>query len=359
MQTKRDFYEVLGVSRNATSEEIKKAFRKLAFEYHPDRNPADGATEKFKEINEAYEVLSDPDKRSAYDRLGRDGLEGYFGRGFEGFDFGGLGDIFDAFFGGATTGRQAPQRGTDLHYNITISLEEAAFGCEKELTISRTEHCSLCQGTGAKPGSHPSRCPECNGTGQVRRIHSSIFGRFVSTATCYRCRGASKIITELCPHCRGAGQEKRERTISVQIPAGIDENSKIRRSGEGNAGTRSGSPGDLYLGVSVVPHEFFRREGDNILYELPINFAQAVLGAKLEIPTLDGKTKLKIPAGSQTGTVFRLKNRGISHLQRNGRGDQLVTMVVVTPERLTDRERQLFQELAQSLDAASRRQAKK
>ena len=349
MAIKRDYYEVLGISRNATDEEIKKAFRKLAFQYHPDHNHGDGAADRFKEINEAYEVLSDADKRAAYDRFGHGGAEGLFGRGFEGFDFGGFGDIFDAFFGGATTAtRQAPRRGADLHYSLTITFEEAVFGCEKEMSISRTENCSQCQGVGSKPGSQPTRCPNCNGTGQVRRVQQTIFGRFTNTTTCSQCHGEGRIITEPCPQCRGTGKEKRQRSILVKIPAGIDGGSQLRLSGEGEAGLRGGSQGNLYITLSVLPHQFFVRNGDNLLYELPINFAQAALGAEVEVPTLDGKVKLKIPASSQTGKVFRLKGQGVPHLHRGGRGDQLITLLVVTPESLTKKQRQLFEELASS-----------
>ncbi len=354
MPTKRDYYEIIGIARNATDEEIKRAFRKLAFKYHPDHNRQDGAEEKFKEVNEAYEVLSDPDKRAAYDRFGHGGAEGLFGRGFEGFNFGGFGDIFDAFFGGATTAtRQAPRRGADLHYRVTITFEEAAFGYEKGITISRTENCSLCHGVGAKPGSQPNRCPNCNGTGQVRRVQQSIFGHFTNIATCPRCHGEGRIITEPCPQCRGTGREKHQRNILIKIPAGVDDGSQIRLSGEGEAGARGGSLGNLYISISVRPHEFFIRDNDNILYELSINFAQAALGAEVEIPTLNGKSKLKIPAGSQTGKVFRLKGQGIPHLHRSGCGDQLTTLFVTTPEKLTERQRQLFHELAGSLSPAN------
>ena len=352
MPVKRDYYEVLGIARNATDEEIKKAFRKLAFKYHPDHNRDDRAEEKFKELNEAYEVLSAPDKRASYDRFGHNGTEGLFGRGFEGFDFGGFGDIFNAFFGGATTAtRQAPERGADLHYRITITFEETAFGSEKEINISRIENCSLCHGTGCKPGSSPSRCPNCNGTGQVRRVQQSLFGRFTNITTCPQCHGEGAIITEPCPQCRGKGKEKRQHSILVKIPAGVEDGSQIRIRGEGGAGTRGGPPGNLYVILSVEQHEFFRRDGDDILYKLPINCAQAALGAEVEVPNLDGKVKLKIPAGSQTGKVFRLKNKGIPHLNGRGRGDQLVTLLVVIPESLTENQRQLFEELANSLSS--------
>lgn len=350
MPKKRDYYEVLGVDKNATDEEIKKAFRQLAFKYHPDYNHEDSAGDKFKEVNEAYEVLSDAEKRAAYDRFGHNGAEGIFGRGFDGFDFSGFGDIFDAFFGGSSTAtRQAPQQGADRGAGITITFEEAALGCEKEVTVSRIENCSLCQGTGSKPGSQPSRCPNCNGTGQMRRVQQSVFGRFTNIITCSQCHGEGSIITEPCPQCRGAGKEKHKRNIPIKIPAGVDDGSQIRLNGEGDSGTRGGPSGNLYIAISVTPHQFFRRDDDNILYEMPINFAQAALGDEVEVPTLNDKTKLKIPPGSQTGKVFRLKDKGISHLRGGGRGDQLVTLLVVTPEKLTQRQRQLFQELADSL----------
>jgi len=350
MPAKRDYYEVLGVSRDASDGDMKKVYRKLAFKYHPDHNREDGAADKFKEVNEAYEVLSNPEKRAAYDRFGHAGAEGFSGGGFEGFDFGGFGDIFDAFFGGtATAARQAPQRGTDLHYGIAISFEDAVFGCEQKIEISRIESCPLCQGTGCKPGSKPSRCPDCNGTGQVRRVQQSLFGRFVSNVTCRRCHGEGRIIDEPCPECRGTGREEYRRRISVSIPPGVDDGAQIRLSGEGHAGIRGGSAGDLYVGLSVKQHEFFAREGDNILYELPLNIALAALGTEVEVPTLEGISKLKIPAGSQTGTVFRLKGQGVPHLRRSGRGDELVTLFVVTPEKLTNQQRQLLEELASSL----------
>jgi len=346
---KRDYYEVLGVEKNATDEEIKKAFRKLAFKYHPDQNKEDGAAEKFKEANEAYEVLSNPEKRAAYDRFGHEGGEGFFGRGFEDFSFGGFGDIFDAFFGGATTAtRHAPQRGADLHQSITITFEEAAFGTEKKVNFSRIENCSVCHGIGAKPGTQPTRCRNCNGTGQVQRVQESLFGRFINVATCNQCNGLGRIITEPCPQCRGSGKEEFQRNISVKIPAGVDDDSQIRLNGEGHAGERGGSPGNLYVALSVQHHPFFTREGDDVLYQLPVNFAQAALGDEIEVPTLEGNVKLKIPAGTQTARVFRLKGKGIHHLHRMGRGDQIVTAVVVTPESLTKEQRQLFEQLSKS-----------
>jgi len=322
MAEKRDYYEVLGIDRNATTEDIKKAFRNLAFKYHPDRNHEPGAEEKFKEINEAQEVLSDPQKRAAYDRYGHaaGGNGGFTSQGFEGFNMGGLGDIFEAFFGGtATSSRQAPQRGADLLHRVTITLEEAVFGVEKEFTINRTEHCSVCQGIGCKPGTQPQRCPECNGTGQVRRVHQSMFGRFANVTPCTRCRGEGKIISEPCPQCRGTGRERHQRNLSVKIPGGVDDGSRIRLSGEGEAGMRGGSNGDVYIDVSVSEHKLFQREEDSLIYELPVNFVQASLGTELEVPTIDGTSKLKIPSGSQNGAVFRLKGKGVTHLRGGGR----------------------------------------
>jgi molecular chaperone DnaJ len=350
MAVKRDYYEVLGLPRDASAEDVRKAFRKLAFQYHPDRNHDNGAAEKFKEINEAYEVLSDTDKRAAYDRYGHNGAESLFGRGFEGFDMGGFGDIFEAFFGGTgRTARQTARRGDDLRYNIKVSFEEAALGCEREIDVSRTEVCSTCRGTRSRPGSQPARCPECDGAGQIRRVQRSLFGQFINTAVCSNCRGEGTIIKDICPDCRGSGYQKHKRRISVKIPAGIDEGNGIRITGEGEAGYRGGAMGNLYVMISIKPHEYFTREGDNVLYELSVNFAQAALGFEAEVPTLYGVSKLKIPAGSQTGKVFRLKDKGIPRLHGMGRGDQMVVLRVVTPASLTKEQRRLFEELAKSL----------
>ena len=351
MAIKRDYYEILGISRDAAEGEIKKAFRKLAFKHHPDHNHDEGASERFKELNEAYEVLSDADKRAAYDRFGHDGAEGFFTQGFENFGFGGFGDVFDAFFGGATTTtRRAQRRGADLQTGLTVTFEEAAFGCQKEVAISRTESCSMCQSTGSKPGSQPSRCPSCNGNGQVRRVQQSIFGRFTNITTCPQCHGEGKVITKPCPQCRGKGKEKLKRSLAVEIPAGVDEGTQIRLSGEGDVGEKGGTSGALYITVSVLPHQFFKRDDDNVLYELPVNFAQAALGVEIAVPTLYGEVKLKVSAGSQTGKVFYFRGKGISHLHRGGRGDQLVRLILVTPEKLTKEQRRLFNELARSLD---------
>ncbi len=349
MAIKRDYYEVLGVARSASDEKIKRAFRKLAFQYHPDHNRDDEAADRFKEINEAYEVLSDHERRETYDRFGHVG-DG-FGKGFEGFDiFRGFGDIFDSFFGGATTAtRRGPQRGADLRYNLNITFEQAAFGCEKEIEVRRIENCSQCHGVGSEPGSQPSRCPECNGTGHVRRVQRSIFGQFVNTTTCHRCGGEGSIITKPCPQCRGSGKEQKSRRIAITVPAGVDDGSQIRLSGEGNAGTRGGSTGNLYVTLSVEEHQFFKRRGDDILYDLPINFAQAALGAEVEVPTVDGPSPLKIPPRTQTGRLFRLKEKGVPHLRGGGRGDQLVMVHVVTPEAINEEQRRIFEELAKTL----------
>jgi molecular chaperone DnaJ len=346
---KRDYYEVLGVDHNASDEEIKKAFRKLAFKYHPDHNQDDKSGEAFKEVNEAYEALSDRDKRDAYDRYGHAGVDNAAGRGFEGMDFGGFGDIFDAFFGGASTStRQGPQSGSDQKVNLTLTFEEAAFGCEKEFKVNRIEHCSVCNGIGSKPGVNPVRCPACNGTGQVRRVQQSIFGRFTNVTTCGECRGTGTLIKEPCPQCRGSGRERFERVLKAKIPPGVDNGSQLVMRGEGDGGVRGGPSGNLYISLAVKPHEFFLRRDDDIIFEAPINFVQAALGDEIEVPSLAGKTKIKIPSGSQTGKLFRLKGQGISHLNRSGRGDQLVLLVVVIPESLNDKQRQLLKELEKS-----------
>ncbi|MFC1967163.1 molecular chaperone DnaJ [Chloroflexota bacterium] len=351
MAGKRDYYEVLGVGREATNDELKKAFRKLAFQYHPDRNREDGAADKFKEVNEAYEALSDADKRAAYDRFGHAGAGGAFGgRGFEGFDFGGFGDIFDAFFGGAGAGmRRTTQRGADLQSHITITLEEAAFGCEKEISTTRPVTCSTCYGSGCQPGSQPAQCPNCHGTGQVRQVQRSLFGSFINSTVCGQCDGEGKVIHDPCPQCKGSGRQKSRRNLSFKLPAGITDGAQMRLSAEGEAGLRGSPSGDMYIKVSVKEHELFYRDGDEILYELPLNFAQVALGAEIEVPTLHGQEKLRIPAGSQNGKVFRLRGKGVPHLQRGGQGDQLVRLNVVTPDSLTKEQRRLFEELAKTM----------
>jgi molecular chaperone DnaJ len=354
MAIKRDYYEVLGVSREANGDEVKKAFRKLAFQFHPDRNPDDGASDKFKEINEAYEILSDADKRATYDRFGHNGGEGLFSQGFEG-SFGGLGDIFEAFFGGTGAAtQQTTQRGADLRFNLDITFEQAALGIEKEIDITRTDMCSTCRGLGAKPGSQPSRCPTCNGSGQIRRVQRSVFGQFINTTSCNQCHGEGRIINDPCPECRGIGVRKQQHHIAVKVPAGVDNGNVIRMTGEGDSGMRGGSPGDLYVVLAVADHKIFSREGDDIMYELKINFAQAALGDEIEVPTLYGPGRVKITPGSQSGKVIRLKDKGIRHLHSSGHGDQLVELVVTTPESLTKEQRQLFEELARSMSSGKK-----
>ncbi len=360
MAEKRDYYEVLGIDRNATADEIKKAFRRLAFKYHPDRNREDGAEAKFKEINEAYEVLSDSDKRVAYDRFGHGGAENIFGSGFgggfEGFGFGGLGDIFEAFFGGAATGTsRGTRRGSAINVNLDISFEEAALGCEKELEVRRIENCPECKGSGSKAGTSPVKCGECNGSGQIYQVQRSIFGRFTNTVICPRCHGNGTIIVEPCQKCHGNGRIELKRSIIVNVPAGVNNGSQIRLSGEGNAGDKGGPPGNVYINLEVAPHKVFSRSGDDILYELSINFAQAALGAEMEVPTLYGDNSLKVPAGSQTGDTLQLKNKGVAHLGRHGQGDQIVKVRVVTPEKLSRQQKKLFEELADSLGTSEKK----
>jgi molecular chaperone DnaJ len=355
MATKRDYYEVLGVSRDASADDIKKAFRKLAFQHHPDHNhDDDGAHDRFKELNEAYEVLSNQDKRTAYDRFGHAGVEGFSQRGEGGFGFGGMGSIFEDFYeffsGAASSARSRPKRGDDLHSQVTITLEEAAFGCQREIEIARTENCPECKGSGAKPGSQPSQCPECGGHGRVQRVQQSLFGRFTNVVPCPRCNGEGKINTDPCHQCRGTGRQKLRRKITIDIPAGVDDGNEMRLNGQGDVGERGGPSGSIYVGISVEPHKLFQRDGADINYELPVNFAQAALGTELKVPTLHGEVKLKVPAGSQTGQVFPLKGKGMPYLHRNRHGDQLVNLKVVTPEKLSRKQRQLFQELADSLE---------
>ncbi|HZU75151.1 MAG TPA: molecular chaperone DnaJ [Dehalococcoidia bacterium] len=351
----KDFYEVLGVSRSASPEEIKKAFRKLAMQYHPDRNREPGAEERFKEINQAFEVLSDPDKRAAYDRFGHAGVGQGANGGFEGFsNFSGFGDIFDAFFGAAgMRTRRGPARGADLRHNLTLSFEEAVFGAEKEIEVARTEQCAVCGGTGAEPGSKPERCPTCNGSGEVRRIQQSIFGQFVNVSQCDRCHGEGRIITNPCSRCRGNGRERKVRKLQVKIPAGVDDGQQLRLSGEGEAGAMGGPPGNLYVLLHVQPHKVFKRDEDDIIFDLPINFAQAALGDEVEVPTIDGKASLRIPPGTQSGRIFELKEKGIPRLRGGGRGDEIVRVRVVTPTNLTEEQKRLFRDLAKSLDAAT------
>lgn len=345
---KRDYYEVLGVSRNASTDEIKKAYRKLARQYHPDANPNDSDAEgKFKEISEAYVVLCDPEKRAAYDRFGHAGADGQGFGGFGNFgDFGGLGDIFEMFFGGGPRRRTGPERGQDIRVDLELTLEEAAFGLERDIKIPRTETCSTCGGSGAAAGTKPSTCPACEGTGQMQFTQSTPFGRIVQSRTCDRCRGAGQTIDKPCPTCHGNGKLRKNRTIKVKVPPGVDNGTRVRLAGEGESGIRGGPPGDLYVYIHVKHHRIFSREADDLICEVPISFTQAALGDELEVPTLEGKAVLKVPEGTQTGTVFRLKGKGVPNVNGYGRGDQHVRVKVVTPARLNDKQRELLKEFA-------------
>lgn len=360
MSTKRDYYDVLGVGRDASEEDLKKAFRKLAFQYHPDKNHDDKAADMFKEINEAYQVLSDPEKRSAYDRFGHAGIDNSsFGGmgGFEGFGFGGFGEIFETFFGGmGSQTSRGPQRGADLSYELKLTFEEAALGAEKELKIRRTEYCPDCTGSGAKPGTQPESCPDCGGTGRVRRVQQSIFGRFTNVVACPRCQGEGKIIGSPCQRCRGTGRESFERQIAVTIPAGVDEGTRVQLTGQGDVGSRGGSAGNLLVDLKIKPHEIFQREDSNIIYHLSVSITQAALGAEVNVSTLYGDTPLKIPAGSQNGAIFTLKGKGIPYFRRSGKGDEIVRLTVLIPEKLTKEQKALLEQLAATFDAKKGKQ---
>jgi molecular chaperone DnaJ len=349
MTAKRDYYEVLGVSRSSNDAEIKRAYHRLARQYHPDLNKSPEAEARFKEINEAYEVLGDRRKRAEYDRWGHVGAGRGFATDFGGFGFG---DIFEDLFGFGgmrTAARRAPQRGADLRYDLTLTFEEAAFGCQKEVEITKMDTCPVCRGTGADPGTEPIRCPQCNGTGEVRRVRQSVFGSFVNVTTCGRCGGEGQVVSTPCGECRGQKQVRVTKRLSIDVPPGVDDGTQIRLSEEGQAGLRGGMPGNLYVVISVRKHPYFKRRNSDVFLELPINVAQAALGDELEVPTLDGTENLAIPAGTQTGETFRLRKKGIPYLRGAGRGDQMVTVYVVTPKKLTDEQHRLFEELAQTL----------
>jgi molecular chaperone DnaJ len=344
--SKRDYYEVLGVGKDASADEIKKSYRQLARQYHPDVNKAADAETKFKEVKEAYDVLSDDGKRSTYDRFGHvDPNQGMGGGG--GADFGGgFGDIFDMFFGGGGGRRDpnAPQRGNDLQYTMTVEFKEAVFGKETEITIPRTETCDTCHGDGAKPGTKPETCSVCKGSGQQEVVQNTPFGRMVNRRACTNCSGTGRVIKDKCSTCHGAGKVKRQRKINIRIPAGVDDGAQIRMTGEGEGGLRGGPAGDLYIVIRVKPHEFFERENDDIYCEVPLTFVQAALGDEIEIPTLTEKVKLKVPAGTQTGTYFRLKGKGVPKLRGYGQGDQHVKVTIVTPTSLTDDQKELLRQ---------------
>ena len=360
-EQKRDYYEVLGISKGASADEIKKAYRKLAKENHPDLHPGDTAAEaRFKEVNEAYEVLSDPDKKARYDQYGHAGVDpnfgaGGYGGGFDGnFDFGDLGDIFGSFFGGGFGGQtrranpNAPQRGESIRVGVSISFEEAAFGCEKSVSVERLEQCTQCHGNGCAPGTTPEVCPECHGTGTVQVRRQTPMGVFATSAPCTRCGGKGKIIHQPCTACKGAGVERKRRTIQASIPAGIDDGQTISIRGQGHAGKNGGPAGDLLITITVRPHELFRREGTSVLCNAPITFAQAVLGAELEIPTIDGKVKYDLPEGTQSGTTFRLKGKGIPSINGRGRGDQYVTVYIETPRNLNKEQKEALKKFAEA-----------
>lgn len=353
---KRDYYEVLGVSKNATDAEIKSAYRKKAKECHPDLHPDDkGAEERFKELNEANEVLSDPEKRKRYDQFGFDGPQ--MGGGEGGFDFNGFGgeggmggfeSIFDTFFGGGFGGgsrRNGPVQGNDLQHRISITFEEAAFGCEKQVDFFRNELCDTCGGTGAKPGTQPQTCPTCKGSGQVRTGG----GFMVTVRTCPTCGGEGKIVKDKCSACNGTGHVRRKRTLNIRIPAGIQDGVSLVKRGEGEPGMRGGPAGDLYITVTVKPHKLFKRDGNNLLLEMPISFTQAALGADIDVPTLEKPVRQRIPEGTQTGAQFRIRGQGIPSLKNGVKGDLILTVVVETPKRLTEKQKTLLRELEESM----------
>jgi molecular chaperone DnaJ len=356
---KRDYYEVLGVDKGADAQTLKKAYRKLAMQYHPDRNPDNPEAEaKFKEINEAYEVLSDDTKRANYDQFGHDGPQGFGGAGgfggFGGFGGGGVEDIFDMFgdmFGGGFGGssrprRRGPERGADIRQDITITFEEAAFGVKKSIKINRTEECSECNGSGAKSGTSKKTCPTCNGAGEVRTAQRTPFGNIMSTRVCSTCQGDGEVLESPCPKCNGQGKTRKVKTIEIDIPAGIDNDQMIKLSNQGDVGSKGGPRGDLYVAVRVMPHTLFTRDGFDIYFEMPITFAQAALGDEVEIPTLHGNVIYNIPEGTQTGTVFRLREKGIQKMRSNSKGDQYVKVIVDTPKKLNDKQKQLLKEFA-------------
>ena len=348
---KRDYYEVLEVSKNASEADLKKAYRRLAMKYHPDRNPDDKeAEERFKEAKEAYEVLTDPQKRAAYDQFGHAGVDPTMGGGgFRGGAGAGFGDIFDDIFGdifgGGRRGGERAYRGSDLQYNLELGLEEAVFGTEVKIRVPTLEGCEECGGSGARKGTEAQTCPTCGGVGQVRMQQ----GFFSVQQTCPRCRGAGKIIADPCPACSGQGRVQTHKTLSVKVPAGVDTGDRIRLSGEGEAGINGGPAGDLYVQIHVRPHKIFSREGDHLICEVPIGFATAALGGELEVPTLDGRVKLKIPPETQTGKLFRLRGKGVKPVRGGVQGDMICKVVVETPVNLTKKQKALLQELEESM----------
>ncbi len=353
MADKRDYYEILGVSKSSTPDEIKKAYRKLAKKHHPDVNSGNKESEhKFKEANEAYEVLSNQEKKSRYDQFGHAGVDpnGFSGGGGFG-DFGGFGDIFDTFFGGSGFGsssqRRGPKKGRDIRTEVELTFEESAFGVEKEVSIFKMEGCDSCEGTGAKQGTKVETCKVCNGTGEIKQNQRTPFGQFINVKACDNCHGEGKIIIEPCKVCHGNGKVRRSKKIKVNIPPGIDDGQTVSLRGEGDYGESGGMPGDLYIYVHVKPHSIFKRQGTDVICEIPITFVDASLGAEIEVPTLDGKVKYSIHEGTQSGTVFRLKNKGINHVRGYGRGDQYVKVFVEVPKNLKARQKELLKEFAE------------
>jgi molecular chaperone DnaJ len=352
---KRDYYEVLGVEKSAPVEDIKKSYRKLAMKYHPDQNKEPGAEEKFKELSEAYAVLSDEQKRSKYDQFGHAGMSGYsdadfynsanFNDIFRDMGFNNYDNLFDMFFGGRG-GQRGSSRGQDLRYDMEVDFKEAAFGVEKEIVFPRMDTCETCRGSGAKPGTKVTNCNVCGGSGQVRQVTQSLFGQMMRVGPCGKCQGRGKMFETPCPECRGGGKSRHVRKINVKIPAGVEEGMQLRVSGEGESGMGGTAPGDLYVIVHVKTHPYFQRYGDDILCVMPVTVAQAVLGDEIEVETLGGKAKLKLPAGTQTDTTFRLRGEGIQSLRHKGRGDMHVKVLVKVPTRLSDHQRKLYQELA-------------
>jgi len=346
MTAKRDYYEILGMNRNASASEIKAAYRKLALKYHPDRNPGDKASEEsFKEAAEAYEVLHDPQKRNIYDQYGHQGIEGTGFSGFGGFDdiFSSFGDIFEDFFGFRTTGsRTRVQRGADLRYNLNLSFMEAAFGIDTEINIEKMEVCSTCNCNACKPGTQPENCRPCGGTGQVSRSQ----GFFTVRTTCPTCHGHGQSIPHPCSRCNGTGQVMVSKKVSVKIPAGVDSGSRLRLTGEGEAGLYGGPPGDLYVFIGVEPHEFFERNNTDVICRIPISFIQATLGDKIKVPTLNHEKKLEIPKGTQPGDILRFSGLGIPSLRNGSRGDQIMQIVINTPTNLSRKQEELLKEFA-------------
>ncbi len=355
MATQKDYYNLLGVSRDATEEQIRRAFRGLAMEWHPDRNKAKGAAERFKEINEAYQVLIDPEKRRMYDRFGRVDIDpngGFPGRGFDGFDFpGGVGDVFDAFFGGFRGQANSSSKGRDLQYSLTITFEEAALGVEREVQITRQETCTTCGGDLAEPGTKKEPCANCGGSGQLRRTQNSVFGQFVQVVACTTCRGLGQTILTPCSACRGAGREKSTRKVMVNVPAGVEDGMRVRLAGEGDAGVNGGRPGDVFVSLTVKPHMFFRRDKENLIFELPLNVASATLGTTIAIPMLAGEAEaFEVPAGVQSGTIIRKRGKGVPNLHNGRPGDLIGLVTVVTPQKMSPRTKELFEELSESLE---------